>query len=650
MKNKIAITGTVLLEAFWASRKKDMLDLITPFIQYGISKTTAIGSSIDISKVTSIMREDFGYTDIPESVVIKVIHRDKEHFHKKDRKYFLDKNLDKQAERIEQRKIECLTKIDVIGESLYKYLCMHCRKNKILSRDQCVNFLQQFFSLFALQIGFETLETEKISQKNDEINYYIAQYIFENKTEKSKEYSIIIDLTKGYLLRSAIYLQFDNPDISSASYKNTAIYYDTPFLLQLLGYQSEEAEEAAQALHRNLKKQGAHFFYFPQNEQELTEILTAYQYSLRGKTRSSKTLEGLDLKNYKFDDVGRLKKKVPSILKDKYGIELREMPEYAVTRLGTVDIQKIDISESEAIEYVRQHTKHYSDDNLASDVASALGIHRLRSGITSQSIEHCKAIFVTTNGDFTKAFNDFYKANIGSNLVMPVITAFDLSAIAWVKSGGINAELPEKQLLINSYQAMQPAPEILECCRTVLTKLENEGKISEEEAISLRADRVTQRELWIEYFPSIENIDENYIEKLQEKQRKRLVGEKEVEIIDKFNRKKEDEKAKQIQDAKAQAKKYAAEKKNRYRRKLICIVTVIFVIIAFFCVIGLISSLQSVKINISLIAFLAVSILSIIDTLNSRSKIIGKIIEKKSNYYETKEYEKKQKEYMSLFQ
>ena len=45
---------------------------------------------------------------------------------------------------------------------------------------------------------------------------------------------------------------------------------------------------------------------------------------------------------------------------------------------------------------------------------------------------------------------------------MPVITSFDLSAIAWVKGGEVRANIPERQLLTNSYTAMQPAPEIIE--------------------------------------------------------------------------------------------------------------------------------------------------------------------------------------------
>lgn len=648
MNNKTALTGTVLLEAYWATRKKDMLDLIAPFVQYGVAKTTTIGERIDVSKVTQIIRNDFGYSDIPESAVIKVINRDQDHFRKSNKNYYLHASLDDQVERLTHRKIECLSKIDSIGNKLFEYLRMHCRKSKITSKEQCVDFLQEFFSLFALQVGLESLEKESISYKNDEINYYIAQYIFEKKAERGSEYETILDLTKGYLLRTAIYLQIDNPNIGAASYKNTSIYYDTPFLIQLLGCQSEKEADSARSLHSSLKKQGAKFYYFPQNERELVSILTAYQYSLIGQQKSSRTLEGLDSKGYRFEDVNRIKNSFPSILSKEYNIEPHALPAYAVNEMGSVDIDKIDISEKDAMEYVRQHTKHYTDDNLASDVSSALGIHRLRNGISSQSIERCIALFVTTNSDFTKAFNDFYRENVGSNRVMPVITAFDLSAIAWVKGGSVNNDIPERQLLTNSYLALQPSPEIMDRCRSVLTQLEGEGKITEEEAISLRADRVTQRELWIEYFPAVESIDENYIEKLRERQRQRLIGETKAELANQYKQESKRGERLRAQEAQQKAKDYALLKRAGFVTCFKVVLIVLFGAIATGCIVGLIKSLEPAEKTACLFLFIIVSVLSIIDTLTSRSKLIGKWIEKRANYYETIVYEKKLKEYMSL--
>ena len=455
-------------------------------------------------------------------------------------------------------------------------------------------------------------------------------------------------MTKGYLLRAAIYLQIDNPDIKSSSYKGTAIYYDTPFLLQLLGFQSLKETESAKALHSSLKAQGAKFYYFPQNEAEMISILTAYQYSLVGRQKSAKTLDGLDALKYGFEDISRLKKRLPSLLEKQYGIVCRELPAYPVTETGEVDTKKVDISEKDAMEYVRLHTKHYTEENLESDVASALGIHRLRNGAVSQSIERCKALFVTTNVDFTRAFNDFYKETIGSNRVMPVITAFDLSAISWVKGGNINANLPERQLLTNSYLALQPSPEIMERCRSVLTRLEKEGKLSPEEAVSLRADRVTQHELWIEYFPTPENIDESYVAKLQEKQRQKLIGTAEAELKERFQRESKSEELLRIQEAQRNAMEFSQKKRISFVRCLKGTSFVLFSVVIVACIWGMIKSVASTERTIFLVAFILVSILSIFDTLLSRSQIIGRQIEKWANHYETKVYERKMEEYLPL--
>lgn len=650
MRNQSALTGTVLLEAFWSSRRKDMIDLITPFVHYAVAKITSVGDCVDTQKVTKIIRQEFGYTDIPEAVLHKVFSRDKEHFERRNRSIYLKSSLDLEAERLSQRKRECVEKIDAIGQSLFEYLHSHCRKERIVSKEQSIELLQKFFSGFALQVGLETLDSESFSYNNDEINYYIAQFIFEKKKTDENEYTSILDLTKGYFLRSAIYLQAENANIKAASYKDTMVYYDTPVLLQLLGYQSKQEADSANTLHGLLKKQGAKFYYFEQNERELMSILTAYQYSLIGEQRSSRTLEGLDARGYDFDGVTRLKNSFPLVLETEFGIKLSAVPEYAVTSNGFVDPSKIDISEADAIEYVRSHTKHYTEENLKSDVTSAIGIHRIRNGAISQEIERCKAIFVTTNTDFTNAFNSFYRDNVGKDRVMPVITSFDLSAIAWVKGGAISSDIPERQLLTNAYTAMQPAPEIIEKCRQVLGQLEREGSISKEDAILLRADRVTQRELWIEYFPTVESIDSKYIERLQQRQKEKLIGDARSAISNEYELKQKEDALQKKKEAKEKAYIYANKKRGSFVRIMKAIAVVLFALIALVCIVGMLRSLSSVPKSIFLFGFAGISVISIYDTLTSRGKVINKWIEKQGNRYETLIYEKKLNEYLQLLQ
>ena len=234
---------------------------------------------------------------------------------------------------------------------------------------------------------------------------------------------------------------------------------------------------------------------------------------------------------------------------------------------------------------------------------------------------------------------------------MPVITSFDLFAIAWVKGGEVRADIPERQLLTNSYTAMQLAPEIIEKCRVILGQLENEGKITKEEAVLLRADLVTQRELWIEYFPTVESIDDKYIEKLQQRQKQKLIGDTETEIRRIYRNKaaeEEEEKKQKITDAKEKTHTYESDKKNQFIKTTIILVVSAFVAIAGLCIIGLFRLLFSTPKSLFLIAFVFVSVLSIIDTLTSRGKFIGRWIDKKANHYEKSVYEKKLHEYLQI--
>lgn len=141
---------------------------------------------------------------------------------------------------------------------------------------------------------------------------------------------------KGYFLSTVVYLQPDNANILTASYRNVSFYYDTPFLIQFLGYQSKQAQNSAIELHQLLKRQSGSFFYFPQTEEEIISILTAYQHSLSNRN-SSKTLEGLDILEYGTGSVERLKHTFPARLASPQNeISRAPLPPYPQKQMGAL--------------------------------------------------------------------------------------------------------------------------------------------------------------------------------------------------------------------------------------------------------------------------------------------------------------------------
>lgn len=683
-KNQIMMSAA-MLEAMWEVRRKDMLDLITPFIMYAVAVTTSPEEEINLNLVQSNVQKNYGYTDIPISIIEKVLKRNTyQAVRKENHKFILIKDIDLEFSQMEKRKEECESYLSILGISLAKYLNEHCKKANNFKEENTIQYLHNFFSRYGLQVGIDSLVRAKISVKDYEIDYYIAKYIFECKDNGKKEYKYLMDLIKGYFLRLAIYVQPENGDINKSRYSNVIFFYDTPFLINLLGYSGEEKANSANLLHNMLKKQKGKFRFFSHTKDEVQNILVAYKYSLipNRKNVGFRTLDGLNKLNFKPSDVDREIQFLNTKLRNNFGIEEYETPPYFVNNEGFVDERQV-VGEEEIKEYIRSNIEHYTDTNLENDVRSALAIHRLRGDSHCEKIEKCKYIFVTNNKDFTDLFNKYYRENINARVFAPLITDTYLSAITWVKCGEVN-ELPERELLKNAYMALQPVPEIINKIEEILQKLETFGDLSPEEIVALRASRVFKNELWEKSFGNVEEITEVSVRDAVKKQRETLIIDEKLkhkaelnslkinynknleeitkdkqEIIQEFNKKisdisiqqqmdKEQKDREQAEKNRKSADKYAKKKRAQLITGVICIINIVSILLICY---GIWNTVFAIKYDNNfwrsiIMAFFAV--ISIYDTIIAKKYYIMRILNKFANQYETKIYEEKLNEYNKL--
>ena len=180
-----------------------------------------------------------------------------------------------------------------------------------------------------------------------------------------------------------------------------------------------------------------------------------------------------------------------------------------------------------------------------------------------------------------------YKDLFKYDEVFPVITDLDLSAFTWIKCVSIQSDIPEKQLLTNAYMSMQLPANIMEKCQTILQQLSSEGTVSEEEMVSIITDRLIQKELWKKTFPNPEDIDESYVETLRKNYKDNLLLDVKKEAEENNNK---------IQDNQIKkAKEYALAKRNILQNILVITLTIMLIVIAIICIIGLIQSLNDIK-------------------------------------------------------
>lgn len=643
-KDTEILTGAAMLESVWEVRQSDLLDLITPFVLYTISLKTSPGDIVDISCTAKYVREKYGYPNMPDSVIEKILKRNPQNsFERKGGKYILIKPLDSYITEVERRKRDCEKYIDEISKDLMEYLKSHCTRNKKYSVEEVTLYLQTFFSRYGLLVGTDRLEQQsELTPKDHEIDYYIARYILEKKKDQAVEYSYIISLIKGYYLKTAIYLQPENGNLRSANYSDVEFYYDTPFLIDLLGYQSVEAQCAAKELHNMLKRQKATCYFFPHTEIEITSILTAYQRTIEGKNQSWRTLEGLDQKKYTSAGVERLKKSWPRTLEESYGIKIKSIPEYSKKADGTVNETDI-LDEKEIRIRIQEQAHHYSQENLDHDMESVLAIHRLRVGFSCTEIESSKAVFVTNNYDLAKAFNRYYRSNVSNKAFSPVITASELSAIAWIKGGSIG-DIPEKQLLVNAYMALQPIPELLERFSNVLDQMQTEGKISADAALAMRTSHYVRRELWQTTFGDETATSESTILSIKEKYDQQVLCAH-LQIEETEKKKRENELFEKLENQAIDAGRDARKKllfKLRKISRVICIILVLGSLVTT------IISWGNFRLDVVGGSLLIINCLAFYDLWNAREQRIDAFLVRRANQYETKVIEKKKAEYLKL--
>lgn len=131
MNNNQAMISAVMLESMWASRKKDMVDLISPFILYATGTLTAPGEQIDTKKVLDYVQKNFAYPDMPEEIIKRGLEKSSKISRKKS-KYYLTEDLDSEVENMSLRSQKCEQSIDDLGKKLSEYLNMHGHWGNIL--------------------------------------------------------------------------------------------------------------------------------------------------------------------------------------------------------------------------------------------------------------------------------------------------------------------------------------------------------------------------------------------------------------------------------------------------------------------------------------------------------------------------------------
>ena len=247
--NRNTIISLAMLYALWQSNRQDLLDLIRPFVLYAVGNTATVNAEIDISLVCDYMEKEFGYKSIQVAVINRVLARessskvqkDYRNIEKKNRQFILVKSLSPLIDDFSTKRITCKGHSDAVTSSLTNFLNEKRVRNRTdYIQAEAERLLLSFFERQGGSIVLSVDDLRQLTARSNEVDFFIARFILKEYELKSVLFDYLVELVKGYFVTTALYLQAENPNATTASFSDVTFFLDTRLLLAYLGYKTEE--------------------------------------------------------------------------------------------------------------------------------------------------------------------------------------------------------------------------------------------------------------------------------------------------------------------------------------------------------------------------------------------------------------------------
>lgn len=500
-----------MLSAYLDNEKNDYLNLLIPFVLNELPKK--IGAKIEIDAITKKLNEE-NDLELKYKVVEKILQR----LSKKDKYVLKERNLyyvkciyDDNSFREKKSKIK--QAVDNVTNKLYEYL----QQDKLLKRitlEDAAKYLSDFLETYNYTVYENVKSVSSITLKNKiaSQNYHVAQFILKESAKKSIVFDNIIEIIKGFLACKAIYyFMNEHKEGMQSKLKGTIFYLDTRLLIDALGFNLKEEQDALNDLIELIRKNGGYIKTFTHYVAELQGIL--YKYKIDVSCRPYLDLNFLYKMNKVSSDIDLIIDSIDLRL-SSIGIITEDKPYYdnnIASHTWHIDYTKLKNELNATINYK-------DNDSLTHDADTIEAIAYMRRDIRNGGIENCKAIFVTKNIDIVRVSKKLYSDIFNRGQFNYAITDVDLTALLWLSSYGKNRSLPQMKLMENVYAACCPTTAVMDKFLETINKLTDSKEITETEAILLRSKYSTLESLTELSRNDYKNVTEQLIIEVKEKE------------------------------------------------------------------------------------------------------------------------------------
>jgi len=312
------------------------------------------------------------------------------------------------------------------------------------------------------------------------VRYLVAAFIDELITTQSSALDYLEKVVKGSMLATAVFLP--DPGSSKRKFRDTAVCFDTTFLLYALGYAGEPRQAPCLELIKLLYQAGAELRCFRHTFDEMNDALESCAARLR--PNGPKRTFGLGLETVQYfvtqgftaADVERFIGRLQDELKTLH-IRVVQAPPY---------IHEFVIDEAGFTQALKEAFPTLRDEAVDRDKNSIAAIVRIRAAHLSTTVEDSRAVFVTTNSRLVAVTRRFLSPSNHHQYVLPAVTDNSLTNLLWLKAPMAAPSLPRKRIIADSYAALQPDSDLWAKFLDEIDRLATLGSISPEEVLVLR--------------------------------------------------------------------------------------------------------------------------------------------------------------------
>lgn len=568
----------------------DFIDAYIPFVSTLISKKQY--DEFDIPKICEDFYSEYAFK-IPAMPMTEILNRMvKAKILIKKRNGKIIPNYDRIIETdFNEVSRENLMKFENIknkyieyAKNYYDFLIDDCKAEKNLCDFIKENYIETI-------INEEGIRNISVDLDNSEIKddiYILYKFIIYLYEKEYDLFKVIKNFCLGYTVAGA--LSLDNISSNKRNFRDKNIYFDTKFILRLLGIDGEFYKKSYKSIIDILKDNNCKLYIFRHTYDEINEILENAKSKIKQNGEYEENMP--QVQRYFIEEkcslgditlfIATLKKKL-----EKLEIFISSVEYTKETNIYQIDEQKLY---EQIIGVYKNSNQNFDEeskkDTINRDIKSISLMYREMKGNRAMSLETSQDFFVTTNKALAYACKNFNKTLGKKEGISPCITDIFLGTILWFQNPIRYDELKESQILANCYAATRPNSVMINKFSKEVDKLKNDNQITLEDYALLKDYEVLNSMLSDKVMGNIDNVNEDVTYEILNdiKIELRRDLKEQLENEKQKNKKIEEEKNKIEQKNNEIIKiiKEDAKKKAKINSICIAIVSILFPIIILF--------------------------------------------------------------------